>query len=236
MWKSIFKSITTVTAKKEHCADPLRAFVAQMCTRIASHAHLADPVAEASYCVVDLETTGLDLERDVIINAAAVKIKKGRITKVYESYIKPPFPVPEESIQWHGLRDEMLVDKPTIGEVLPEFLNFIGDSIITGHHINFDIRMIDRHVREYYDCSIEGTPWLDTMLLHKLVVDNNTSTELDDLMNVYSVDCNARHRALGDAIATAKIFLRILHELTPVYRTVGDMFLAQKGLSRKDNL
>ncbi len=129
----------------------------------------------------------------------------------------------------------MLVDKPGIAEVVPEFLNFIGDSLITGHHINFDIKMLDRHLREYYGCNLEGAPWLDTMLLHKLVMENNTSTQLDDLLDVYCIDCDQRHRALGDSIATAKVFLRILHELSS-YQTLNDLFRAQQDMSRKDNM
>ena len=74
------------------------------------------------------------------------------------------------------------------------------------------------------------------MLLHKLVMENNTSTELDDLLNLYCIDCEQRHRALGDSIATAKVFLRILHELSTSYRTLGELFLAQKDMSRKDNM
>lgn len=234
MWKSLLKNIAP--RKKEHSLDPLNDYVARLCEQIRSRAVLKLDLKEATYCIIDLETTGLDLSRDVIINAAAVKIKSGRITKIYESYIKPPFSIPPESIQWHGITDDMLVDKPSISEVLPELLSFVGESLIVGHHINFDIKMLDRHVGESYGCNLEGTPWLDTMLMHKLVMENNTSTELDDLLNVYCIECDERHRALGDSIATAKVFLRILHEISSSYHTLNDLFRAQQDMTRKDNM
>jgi len=233
MWKSLLKNVAPL--KKEWNVDPLGDYVENLCGQIRSRSALKLDLREATFCIIDLETTGLDLTKDVIINAAAVKIKSGRITKIFESYIKPPFPIPPESIQWHGITDDMLVDKPGIGEVLPEFLSFIGDSLITGHHINFDIKMLDRHLREYFGCNLEGAPWLDTMLLHKLVLESNTSTQLDDLLNVYCIECEQRHRALGDSIATAKVFLRILHELSS-YQTLNDLFRAQQDMSRKDNM
>lgn len=234
MWKSLLKNIAP--RKKESSVDVLDDYVAGLCETIRSHGGLKRDLREATFCIIDLETTGLDLTKDVIINAAAVKIKSGRITKIYESYVKPPFPIPPESIQWHGITDEMLLDKPSIGEVLPEFMSFIGESMIAGHHINFDLKMLDRHVQENYGCHLEGTPWLDTMLLHKLVMENNTSTQLDDLLNLYCIDCEQRHRALGDSIATAKVFLRILHELSTSYQTLNDLFRAQQDMSRKDNM
>ena len=234
VWRSLLKNITP--RKRESTLDPVGDYVADLCEAICSHSGLKRDLREATFCIVDLETTALDLVKDTMINAAAVKIKRGRITKIYESYVKPPFPIPPESIQWHGITDDMLVDKPSIAEVLPELITFIGDSMITGHHINFDLKMLDRHLRESYDCNLDGAPWLDTMLLHKLVMENNTSTQLDDLLNVYCIDCEQRHRALGDSIATAKVFLRILHELSNSYQTLNDLYRAQQDMSRKENM
>ncbi|OQY18400.1 MAG: hypothetical protein B6I36_07060 [Desulfobacteraceae bacterium 4572_35.1] len=234
MWKSWFKNIAT--RRKECNYDPLLEYMGLLCEKIRSRDTLKRSLHDVSFCIIDLETTGLDVNTDAIINAAAVKIKSGRITKIYEAYVKPPIPIPVESIKWHGITDDMLQDKPSIGEVLPELLSFIGDSVITGHHINFDIKMVEHHLQRTYGVSIEGTPWLDTMLLHKLVMENNTSTELDDLLSAYVVECDERHRALGDSVATAKVFLRILHELSSSYQTLNDLFRAQQDMSRKDNI
>jgi DNA polymerase-3 subunit epsilon len=233
MWKTLLKTVSP--RKNDAERDPLAAYVQQRCDAIRSQSVLKMSLNEATYCIIDLETTGLNVAEDAIINAAAVKVKRGKITKIYESYIKPPFPIRQESIQWHGITDDMLTDKPSIAEVLHEFLGFIGTSMIVGHHINFDLSMLNRHLKEYYDCSLEGAPWLDTMLLHKLVMDNYTNTQLDDLLNTYYIDCNQRHRALGDSIATTKVFLKIMQELSSSYQTLNDLFRAQRDVSRKDH-
>lgn len=234
VWKSLFKGVSQ--SKQRVSGDPLLDFVHRCCQTISSRDVLKRAIDTASFCIIDLETTGLDVEHDVIINAAAVKVKKGGITKIYEAYVKPTQPIPPESIKWHGITEGMLVDKPSICEVLPELLDFIGDSIIVGHHINFDLRMLERHVRECYSASIAGAPWLDTMLLHKLVMENNTSTQLDDLTDIYIVDTHQRHRALGDSIATTRVFLKILRELSSSFQTLNDLYSAQKDFARKDNL
>ncbi|MDX9708298.1 MAG: 3'-5' exonuclease [Trichloromonas sp.] len=233
MWKTLLKTVRPRRSGAER--DPVAAYVRQRCDAIRSQSVLKKTLTEASYCIIDLETTGLNIAEDAIINAAGVKVKSGKITKIYEAYIKPPFPIRQESIQWHGITDDMLTDKPLIAETLPEFLGFIGNSIIVGHHINFDLRMLNRHLKDYYDCSLEGAPWLDTMLLHKLVMENNTNTQLDDLLSTYAVDCDQRHRALGDSIATTKVFLKISRELSSSYKTLNDLFCAQQDMSRKDH-
>ncbi|OHB33847.1 MAG: hypothetical protein A2X84_10700 [Desulfuromonadaceae bacterium GWC2_58_13] len=234
MWKTLLKTVSPRKSDAER--DPLAAYVRQRCEVIRSQSVLKLSLNEATFCIIDLETTGLDVAEDAIINAAAVKVKRGKITKIYESYVKPPLPIRHESIQWHGITDDMLTDKPSIAEVLPEFLGFIGSSMIVGHHINFDLRMLNRHLKEHFDCGLEGAPWLDTMLLHKLVMENNTNTQLDDLLDTYSVNCDQRHRALGDSIATTKVFLKILQELASSYKTLNDLFCAQQDLSRKDHM
>ncbi len=234
MWKNLLKTVSP--RKNDAERDPLATYVRQHCDAIRSQSVLKMTLNEATYCIIDLETTGLNVAEDAIINAAGVKVKRGKITKIYDSYIKPPSPIRQESIQWHGITDDMLTDKPSIAEVLPEFLSFIGSSMIVGHHINFDLRMLNRHLKDYYDCTLEDAPWLDTMLLYKMVMENNTNTQLDDLLNTYSIDCEQRHRALGDSIATTKVFLKILQELSSSHKTLNDLFCAQQDLSRKEHM
>ena len=234
MIKGLFKGLSS--RKRGIGRDPLDDYIVRLCERIQSREQLKTPLEDATFCIIDLETTGLDLSQDVIINLAAVKIKKHKITKIFDAYTRPPFPIPVASIQWHGITDDMLRGKPSVAEILPEFLSFIGDSVIIGHHINFDLRMLSKHLQESYDTNLNNALWLDTMLLHRLVVENNTSTELDELLNIYCIDCDQRHRALGDSIATAKLFLRILKELQSLYKTVDDLYRAQQDLSRKENL
>jgi len=231
MLKSIFKS---VTSKKKEINDPLLAYVTDACATIEDRSTLKQKIAETSFCVLDLETTGLDMAIDVIINIGAVKLKKGKITKLFEAYTKPPILIPEESTKFHGMVDSMFEDKPVIGEVLPEFLQFVGNSVIVGHHINFDIRMLHRHLKEIYDVGITNAVWLDTMFLYQMAHEDQVHQPLDHLLERYCVQCDQRHTALGDVVATANVFVKIMKELPTSHKTIGDLFRAQNEMRRKD--
>ncbi|MCF6265527.1 MAG: 3'-5' exonuclease [Desulfuromusa sp.] len=232
MLKSIFKEFTS---KKREMNDPLLAYVIDACATIENHSTLKQKIAETSFCVLDLETTGLDMVNDVIINIGAVKLKKGKITKIFEAYTKPPIPIPPKSTEFHGMVDSMFVDKPVVGEVLPELLQFVGDSVIVGHHINFDIRMLHRHLKELYDVGIANAVWLDTMFLYQMAHEDQLHQPLDHLLEYYCVQCDQRHTALGDVVATAKVFVKIMKELPASYKTIKDLSRSQNKMRRKDS-
>lgn len=232
MLKTIIKGLT---GKKRGSNDPLHAYVTTACTTIENRATLKQKIQETSFCVLDLETTGLDTDNDVIINIGAAKLKKGKITKLFEAYTKPPIPIPAKSTEFHGMVDSMFVDKPVIGEVLPEFLQFVGHSVIVGHHINFDIRMLHRHLKENYNVGISNAVWLDTMFLYQMAHKDQTHQPLEHLLERYCVQCNQRHTALGDVVATAKVFVKIIKELPPSYETIGDLIRSQDKMCRKDS-
>lgn len=232
MLKSIFKGLA---GKKKAVNDPIHGYVIDACAKIEDRSVLKQKISETSFCVIDLETTGLNLATDVIINIGAVKLKKGKITKLFEAYTKPPIPIPKESTEFHGMVDSMFVDKPLIGEVLPELLQFIGDSVIVGHHINFDIRMLHRHLKEIYDVGIVDTIWLDTMFLYQMAHEDQKHQPLEHLLERYCVQCDQRHTALGDVVATAKVFVKIMEELPPSFKTIGDLSRAQNEMRRKDS-
>jgi DNA polymerase III epsilon subunit family exonuclease len=232
MLKSIFKGLTG--NRKRETSDPILAYVISACEQIEDRSVLKQAIHDTSFCVLDLETTGLDITTDVIINIGAVKLKKGKITKLFEAYTKPPIPIPPESTEFHGMVDSMFDDKPTVGEVLPELLQFIGDSVIVGHHIFFDIKMLHRHLKELYNVGINDTVWLDTMFLYQMAHEDQKHQPLEHLLERYCVQCDQRHTALGDVVATAKVFMKILKELPPSYETIGDLFRSQNEMRRKD--
>ncbi len=232
MFKSLFKGMGS--QKKRSVVDPIHSFVIDSCAKIEDRSIMKHKVHEASICVLDLETTGLDMVNDVIINIGAVKMKKGKITKLFEVYTKPPIPIPPASTEFHGMVDSMFLDKPKIGEVIPEFLQFVGNSVIVGHHISFDIRMMHRHVKEIYDVGMMNAVWLDTMFLYQLAHEDQTHQPLDHLLDHYCVQCDQRHTALGDVVATANVFVKIMEELPSSYKTIGDLFRAQNKIRHKE--
>jgi len=210
--------------------DPIALFVNKKCENINHTKTMDENLEDAIFSVVDTETTGLDLHTARIINVAAVKVQNFKIIDFYNSFINPEEMIPKESIKWHNITDEMVLDKPTVGEVLPDFLNFVGDSIVVGHHINFDIKMINKEMTNLFGCQM-GNYWLDTMLIYSnVIVKKDDHYSLDHLLDRYNVTCNGRHTALGDALATAEVFTKMIMQASGEFKTVRELCTCQKSL------
>lgn len=203
--------------------DPISAYIHSICERMKASVNIDASLQDAVFSVIDTETTGLDLGTAKIINLAAVKVQNFKIIDFYNAFINPEIPIPSESIKWHHITDDMVADKPTAAEVLPDFLNFVGGSVIIGHHVNFDVKMINKELRDSYGCELQN-PWLDTMLIYtRNISKRDEHIGLDTLFEIYNVTCNGRHTALGDALATAEVFAKMIHQARNSYRSVKDL-------------
>ena len=94
---------------------------------------------KASFVCIDCETTGLDPKKDQIVELALLQFTLEENLESMESLIQPECPIPESSIAIHHITEEMVAGKPKIGACLPEFLRLIGNRIIVGHGVGFDI-------------------------------------------------------------------------------------------------
>ena len=94
------------------------------------------------YIAFDIETTGLDSMYDEIIEIGAIKIEDGKEIETFSTLIKPEYEIDEFITELTGITNEMVMDAPKINEVLPKFMDFIKDSVILGHNVNFDINFI----------------------------------------------------------------------------------------------
>jgi DNA polymerase-3 subunit epsilon len=208
--------------------DPIAMFVHSICEKITNNKTMDINLEDAVFSVVDTETTGLDIKEARIINVAAVKVQNFKIIDFYNSFINPETEIPKESIKWHNITDEMVEDKPTAGEVMPDFLNFVGDSIIVGHHIAFDIKMINKEMGDAFGCHMNNHS-LDTMLIYShAIAKKDDHYSLDHLLDLYNVTCNGRHTALGDALATAEVFSKMITQASNEFRTVRALSECQK--------
>src|SRR5436189_1497260 len=99
-------------------------------------------IDKTTFVCVDCETTGLDAVQDRVIEVAAVKFTTSSTLAEFDMLINPECPIPESSIAFHHITEEMIRDKPTIKKVLPEIFDVIGDNIIIGHGIGFDIQLL----------------------------------------------------------------------------------------------
>jgi DNA polymerase-3 subunit epsilon len=184
----------------------------------------ARPLAGLSYTVFDTETTGLDPSGgDEILQIGAARIVNGRLLRqeCFEQLVDPQRDVPEAGLAIHGITPEMLVGQPTIHRVLPAFHAYARETVLVAHNAAFDMRFLQ--LKE----SVLGVhfdqPVLDTLLLSALVHPNQTSHGLESIAERFGIPVIGRHTALGDALVTAEVFLRLL----PLLAALGIHTLAQ---------
>ena len=96
-----------------------------------------------NYVVIDIETSGINPEKDEIIRLSALKIVSGETAGEFSSFVKPRKPLSAEVERLTGITNKSLEDKRSINDVLPDFLEFIGNSTLVAHNIGFDMRFIN---------------------------------------------------------------------------------------------
>ncbi len=173
--------------------------------------HFNYPVDKLTYTVFDTETTGLRPEEgDEIISIGAVRIvnKKIQYNETFEKMIDPDRPIPFESYRIHGITREMVTGKPCVEKVLKEFGKFADDTVLVGHNIAFDMKMMQ--MKEASSGIVFKNPVLDTLLLSAFLHPSRTKHDMEEIARRVGVDIIGRHTALGDAIATAEIFMKLL--------------------------
>ena len=187
-------------------------------------------LTEIIYTVFDTETTGLNPEEDEIISIGAIRIVNSHLLRDenFDQLVKPGRSVPFESIKFHGIKPEMLENQPAIDKVLPNFKRFAQDTVLVGHNAAFDMRMLQ--IKEISTKIKFINPVLDTMLLSAVVHPAHESHTLEAIAERLGVNIIGRHTALGDAIATGELFIRLI----PLLAKMGINTLKQaREASRK---
>jgi len=158
--------------------------------------------------VLDIETTGLDYRREKIIEFAAVKLVNGKITEEYETLINPEQEIRYSSIKIHGITQDMVADSPTIKDVMPKILEFIGDYPIIGHNVIFDYSFLNQTSLELYDKPIENHR-IDSQHMFRDVFPEEFSHGLESLMRRFKVEVTTRHRAMADTKGLALAYPKL---------------------------
>lgn len=167
-----------------------------------------------NYIVLDLETTGLDARLDEIIEIGAIKVENGKKISSYSTLVKPPFELPEFIEKLTGITNEMLVDAPALKNVLPSFLEFVGDEYIVGHNVNFDINFIYDAVFKLYNGKAFSNNFIDTMRLSRRIFKDYESHRLNTLCYKFGLKIKPTHRAMADCEATFECYEYIKRYVT----------------------
>jgi CBS domain-containing protein len=174
----------------------------------------ATPLIALDAVVIDTETTGLDSAKARIVEVAAVRIAGGRVdaAESFRMLVRPDEPIPASSTRIHGIDDAAVAAANGFAGVWPAFSAFIGDQVVIGHTVGFDLAVLKR------ECDREALGWkrpraLDTRLLAEVARPNLAGFSLDQIAAWLGVTVDGRHSALADATTTAHVFLALLPKL-----------------------
>ncbi len=161
-------------------------------------------IEEVEYCVLDIETTGLSFRTEKITELGAVKYKNGEIIDRFECFVNPEKLIPEEVIKITNITNDMVKDAQTIKEILPKFLEFIGDSVIVAHNADFDVGFI-KYNAEKLGYKLENT-YIDTLRLAKDLFPDYKKFKLGIIAEKLGIKVEVAHRALDDVLTLVKVF------------------------------
>ncbi len=200
---------------KDVClVDPTLREIHERLESVDPTALLQQTLEHCRFVVMDTETTGLKAYAgDEVVSIALVELAGLELTgEEYVSYVNPGRHIPAESTRIHGIADADVADSPTLTEVLPEVLDFIGQAIVVGHHVSFDLRFLNKACQKELLTRLYH-PYLDTMLLFLSCSGRVGHYTLDEVADECRVAVEDRHSARGDALATALVFRSLVGQL-----------------------
>jgi DNA polymerase III epsilon subunit family exonuclease len=168
---------------------------------------------EETYIVLDTETTGLDHKTEKLIEIAAVKMQGGEVIETFSSLVNPEKPIRHSSFLIHHISEDMVKDAPPIGEVLPLFMEFVGEHSYVAHNAIFDYSFINEASKALYGKRFTNNR-IDTFEMYRAVFPDESSHGLNALLRRFGYNEDVIHRALDDAMCLAKVYpkLRQLYE------------------------
>ena len=163
------------------------------------------------YISFDLETTGLNPDKDQITEIAACRFVNGEFTEEYTTLINPGIPIPKNITALTGISNKMVEESPSINDVLPEFLEFVGSTPLVAQNINFDYSFITKNLSTERSPLLDN-PLYDTLSLARGFIYFHNSFNLGSLCDYYGIKIENAHRAGADALCTGKLFAYLIQE------------------------
>ena len=166
---------------------------------------LGTPLADVTFCVLDIETTGGDRNSDLITEIGMVKVRAGVCLGTLQTLINPGRAIPPMITVLTGITESMVVRAPAIDAVLPAMIEFLGDAVVVGHNVGFDMTFINAALTRRGDPEITN-PVIDTLpLARRLIREEVPDCRLGTLASRFRLDHRPSHRALDDALATTDL-------------------------------
>lgn len=178
----------------------------------------------SDYTVIDFETTGLDPVTDEIIEVGALRVRNHKVVASYAQLVSPGRLLPTEIIELTGIDDAMLAGQPVIADILPGFVDFLGDDIIIGHNVTFDLQFLAA-ARDKCSLDKKDYKWIDTCSLARTLYPDAPKYSLASLATYLKIS-SPGHRANTDMHVTYMLYM---HETADVlkYDTIWPPLKAQ---------
>lgn len=185
--------------------------------------------ATRDFVAVDLETTGLSTEYDDIIEIGAVRYRDGTPVATYAQLVNPGHDVDDFITELTGITNEMLEGQPSIGDVLPGFMDFLADDIVIGHNVNFDINFLYDNCQ---NCGLKAVSndFIDTLRVSRRMLPDLENHKMDTVAEALQLSGRDLHRATGDAVIAANIYLELLHR--PEFETAMESHRSSRYYSQ----
>lgn len=154
------------------------------------------------YVVFDLETTGINPEKDTIIEISAVKVKKHDVVDEFSALVNPGRHIPAGATAVNGITDDMVKNAPCIETVIKDFLDFIGNHVLVGHNIHtFDLNFVYNAAEGCLDKEVKND-YIDTLYMARRYLPELSHHKLTDVAAHFGMDTEGAHRALFDCVMT----------------------------------
>lgn len=169
------------------------------------------PLKEAEYVVFDIETTGLSIINNKIIELAGVKMRDEKVIDRFSTFINPHERIPYNIQQLTSITDEMVADAPELADMLPQFVEFVGDAVLVAHNARFDMGFIQENLKRL-GLPVLPNPALDTLEMARLLLPSMKNHRLNTLSDRFKVSLENHHRAVDDAEALGYVLYHLIKE------------------------
>ena len=183
-----------------------------------------------TFTAIDIETTGLTPVVDHIVEIGAIRFRGDEIIDTFETFVAPGVPISSGASAVNGITDDMVRGKSAIEEVLPRFIDFVGQGIPVAHHAPFDVGFLSYDISRL-NLAVPDKPVLDTCVIPKRLFPHAGSYSLENLAGLFHIKSDTFHRALADAMVCMKILNRCVSEMGGREHVSLEEILALNGAS-----